>query len=161
MADRIMVVNEGREEQLDTPEELYDWPRTPLVARLVGSPAMNILPCRVEVIDDRLILEHPAFRLTIPNIPGDQRPQEILLGIRPEHIAIREGEGSIVAAVDIVQPLGDQQIIDLRLEDGTVIKIVAPLETELTSEEKIPITFPRNKILLFDGMENIRIHVEL
>ena len=120
---------------------------------------MNILPCHGEVIDDQLILEHPAFRLTIPNIPDNQLPKEILLGIRPEHVVISKGEESIVATVDIVQPLGDQQIVDLRLEDGTVIKIVTSLETELTIEEEIQIKFSRNKIVLFDGIQNIRIDV--
>jgi len=160
MADRIMVINEGQEEQLDTPEELYDRPRTPLVAGLVGNPAMNILSCQSKVFDNQLILEHPAFRLAMPNIPDNQLPKEILVGIRPEHIAFSKGKESILATVDIVQPLGDQQIVDLRLEDGTVIKIVAPLEMELTIEEKIRIIVPRNRIVLFDGSQHTRIDLE-
>jgi ABC-type sugar transport system ATPase subunit len=157
MADRIMVVNDGQEEQLGTPEEVYKRPRTPLVARLVGSPSMNILSCQLKVIDNQLTLENPAFRLKIPDISNDQLPQEILVGIRPEHVAISKGEESILATVDIVQPLGDQQIVDLRLEDGTVIKIVAPLETDLSIEERIQIEFPLNRVVLFDGRQNTRI----
>jgi multiple sugar transport system ATP-binding protein len=160
MADRILVIHEGQEEQLGTPEEVYDRPQTPLVGRLVGSPSMNVLSCHSKVIDNHLILEHPAFRLTMPNISGTQLPQEILVGIRPEHVAIGKGEDSIDATVDIVQPLGDQQIVDLRLRDGTVIKIVAPLETELKIEQNIEIQFPLNRIALFDRKQNTRIELE-
>ncbi len=160
MADRIMVISEGREEQLGTPEEVYDRPQTPLVGRLVGSPSMNLLPCHSKVIDNLAIFEHPVFRLTMPDFFGTELPQEILLGIRPEHIRIGKGKESIHATIDIVQPLGDQQIIDLRLRDGTVIKIVAPLETELKIEENIEILFPLNRIALFDGKQNTRIDLE-
>jgi multiple sugar transport system ATP-binding protein len=118
MADRIMVMNEGVMEQLDTPEEVYDRPRSAFVASFVGSPSMNLIPCQPELQDDSLFLSCAAFRLPLPQgIGADLTSRELLLGIRPEHLTIaaeaaptppEEGAGQegILATVDISSPWG-------------------------------------------------------
>lgn len=157
LADRIMVIDEGGEEQLGPPGEIYDRPQTPLVARLVGSPPMNILSCQSRTVDDQLVLEHPGFRLIMSHLTGDQLPGEVLLGIRPEHIIFGEG---IAATVDIVQPLGNQQIVDLSLKDGTMMKLVTSVDVELKRGDKVEIEFPMDKVVLFDRVLNSRIDLE-
>ncbi len=160
LADRIMVIDEGREEQLGPPGEIYDRPQTALVARLVGSPPMNIFSCQSKPADDQLILEHPGFRLTMSQITAGQLPAEMLVGIRPEHIVLRGDKGGISTTVGIVQPLGDLQIVDLSLPDGTVMKAVIGLDTELKSGDRIRVQFPPDKIALFDKVGNSRIDLE-
>lgn len=157
MADRIMVINEGLAEQLGTPEEIYDRPETAFVAGFVGSPAMNLIPCRAETQDGQLFLIHDAFRLPIAK--ADIEPKELLLGIRPEHVMVVEGtvEGGISTTVDIVQPLGDEQIVDLSLNDGTVIKMIAPLELGLARADKLVVRFDEEKLSLFDAQSGRRI----
>ncbi len=186
MADRIMVVNEGLAEQLGSPEKVYDQPQTRFVASFVGSPSMNLLPCLAESRDGKLFLSHPAFRLTMAQgIRVETEPREVFLGIRPEHVIVESSdfgetspsprpearpEGSVEAlsraeraenvvkaTVDIVQPLGVEQIVDLSLEDGTLVKMVTPLEMELVPEEKIGIRFLEEKISLFDAGSGQRI----
>ncbi|AIQ98495.1 ABC transporter ATP-binding protein [Pluralibacter gergoviae] len=81
MADRIVVMNGGRVQQVGTPEELYNSPANLFVAGFIGSPAMNLLtvPCRngeVEISEQRYPLP-PAWR-------GEQ---QAWLGIRPEHVS--------------------------------------------------------------------------
>lgn len=160
MADRIMVMNEGMVEQLATPEEVYDQPRSAFVASFVGSPAMNLIPCQAELRDDRLVLSCAAFRLPLTKKVGaDLTSQGLLLGIRPEHVTIVEGAGQegIAATVDIVQPLGDEQIVDLSLKDGTIIKMIVPLEVELAPADKLLVSFSQDRLSLFDAQSGKRI----
>ena len=160
MADRIMVMNEGVVEQLATPEEVYDQPQSAFVASFVGSPAMNLIPCQAELQDGSFVLRCAAFRLPLTQRVGaDLTSQELLLGIRPEHVTVVEGTGEegIPATVDIVQPLGDEQIVDLSLKDGTVIKMIAPLEVELAPADKLMVSFSQNKLSLFDAHSERRI----
>jgi multiple sugar transport system ATP-binding protein len=169
MADRIMVMNEGVMEQLDTPEEVYDRPRSAFVASLVGSPSMNLIPCQVELQDDSLFVNCAAFRLPLTKGAGaDLTSRQLLLGIRPEHVTIaaeaaptppEEGTGreGISATVDIVQPLGDEQIVDLSLKDGTVIKMIAPLELKLARADKLMVDFDQGRLSLFDARSERRI----
>jgi multiple sugar transport system ATP-binding protein len=160
MADRIMVMNEGVMEQLDPPEEVYDRPRSAFVASFVGSPSMNLIPCQVELQDDSLVLSCAAFRLPITKGMGaDLTSRELLLGIQPEHVTIVEGAGQegIPATVDIVQPLGDEQIVDLSLKDSTVIKMIASLEIELAPADKLMVDFNQDRLSLFDARSKRRI----
>ncbi len=73
-------------------------------------------------------------------------------------MAIVEGAGQegISATVDIVQPLGDEQIVDLSLKDGTVIKMIAPLELELAPADKLMVDF-QDRLSLFDAHSERRI----
>ncbi len=91
LADRIVVMNNGIIEQVGSPEEMYDDPKTLFVASFIGSPSMNFIPCRVEAADGGL-----AVRLTdnlsfaVPDDRADRYGpaigKEILFGIRPEHV---------------------------------------------------------------------------
>jgi len=83
----------------------------------------------------------------------------LLLGIRPEHVTVVEGaaEEGISATVDIVQPLGDEQIVDLSLKDGTVIKMIAPLELKLARADKLMVHFNQDRLSLFDARSERRI----
>jgi len=177
MADRIMVMNEGVMEQLDTPEEVYDQPRSAFVASFVGSPSMNLIPCQAKVQNGSLVLTCAAFRLPITKgLGADLASRELLLGIRPEHVTIvaeaapiksaeaaptppEEGAGQegISATVDIVQPLGDEQIVDLSLKDGTVIKMIAPLELELAPADRLVVDLSQDRLSLFDAQSERRI----
>jgi multiple sugar transport system ATP-binding protein len=162
MADRIMVMNEGVMEQLDTPEEVYDRPRSAFVASFVGSPSMNLIPCQAELQDGSLVLSCAAFRLPLTREVQSRagfHTRQLLLGIRPEHVTVVEGAGEegISATVDIVQPLGDEQIVDLSLKDGTVIKMIAPLELELAPADKLMVDFSRDRLSLFDARSERRI----
>jgi multiple sugar transport system ATP-binding protein len=185
MADRIMVMNEGVMEQLDTPEEVYDQPRSAFVASFVGSPAMNLIPCQAEPQDDSLFLNCAAFRLPLTKgVGADLTSRQLLLGIRPEHVTVigeaaptpvlspstllrinsaegppeeGAGEKGISATVDIVQPLGDEQIVDLSLKDGTVIKMIAPLELKLARADRLMVDFDQDRLSLFDARSERRI----
>src|SRR3982750_2790730 len=92
LADRIAVMNEGRIEQIGTPQELYHHPATRFVAGFIGSPAMNFMPCRVQDgeggalavrVNDKIVLPVPPNRA---DRYAPHKGKEMVLGIRPEHL---------------------------------------------------------------------------
>jgi len=110
MADRIVVLNGGRIEQIGTPEALYDRPANLFVAGFIGSPSMNMLPGTVAP-DGGFVLEQ-GLRLAglhAPAAPG----QAVILGVRPEHVLFdaTPGSGAGVARVLEVQPTGADTIV--------------------------------------------------
>src|SRR5262244_44454 len=91
LADRVVVMNRGRIEQIGTPNDVYHNPATRFVAGFIGSPAMNFVPCRLEEVGGRAnirLTDRIAFPLPPPraarysSVPRNER---LLMGIRPEH----------------------------------------------------------------------------
>jgi multiple sugar transport system ATP-binding protein len=111
MGTRIAVLNEGRLQQVGTPDEVYDRPANLFVAGFIGSPPMNIVTASVDRSTEhpRLRIGTGAFELpdthrsVVNKIEGD----EIAVGIRPEHLSM--GEGPISATVRTVESLGHER----------------------------------------------------
>src|SRR5437870_8690259 len=105
MADRIVVMHDGRIEQLGAPLALYDRPANLFVAQFIGSPAMNVLNGTVRRSNGRAYVEASGgIRWPIARGPGDDG-QAVTLGVRPEHLAIAEASGDTVAGeIIVVEP---------------------------------------------------------
>jgi multiple sugar transport system ATP-binding protein len=130
LADRVVIMNAGRIDQIGTPHEVYHKPKTQFVAGFIGSPTMNFLPCRLVEngagltvrLSDWLALPVPASR------EARYRPRvghELIFGLRPEHI--REGRGDIPpgmatfeARLDVVEPMGMETMVYF-LVDGVEV----------------------------------------
>ncbi|MDP6097166.1 MAG: sn-glycerol-3-phosphate ABC transporter ATP-binding protein UgpC [Gammaproteobacteria bacterium] len=91
LADRIVVMNQGRIEQIGSPQELYENPKTHFVAGFIGSPSMNFIPCEV-VLEQNILNIHIGgnLRLKVPKERCNRyKPflgKKMLFGIRPEHL---------------------------------------------------------------------------
>jgi multiple sugar transport system ATP-binding protein len=113
MADRIVVLRDGRIEQIGTPLELYDSPANVFVAEFIGSPAMNMLPARLSTDGGRraAVINGGSKIELPPQLAGDDG-QAILVGIRPEHLSVGPAAGGLTGKVALVEPTGAQvQII--------------------------------------------------
>ncbi|MER9026131.1 sn-glycerol-3-phosphate ABC transporter ATP-binding protein UgpC [Mesorhizobium sp. M0815] len=111
LGDRIVILNQGRIEQIGTPMQLYHCPENLFVARFIGSPSMNILPCTV---DGKGKVSLPdGHRDILESEPlGLPRGVNISLGIRPEDLEIvPEGEGLLQGVVSLVEQLGEFQLV--------------------------------------------------
>jgi multiple sugar transport system ATP-binding protein len=137
LADRVVVMNKGRIEQIGTPNDLYHKPATRFVAAFIGSPAMNFLPCRLEEIAGRLhvrLTDRIAFPLPASRAARYQnvgRSEELLLGLRPEHVTEahahrQEGVESFDAVLDVTEPMGMETLIYFALEGRQVCGRVNP-----------------------------------
>ena len=133
LADRVVVMNKGRIEQIGTPNDLYHNPATLFVAAFIGSPAMNFLPCRLEEIagklhvrlTDRITFPLPLGRATRYQNVG--RGEKLLLGLRPEHIT--EASASLrsgIEALDVIEPMGMETLVYFTLEGTQVCGRVSP-----------------------------------
>ncbi|MBV9521931.1 MAG: sn-glycerol-3-phosphate ABC transporter ATP-binding protein UgpC [Alphaproteobacteria bacterium] len=136
LADRVVVMNAGRIEQVGAPNELYHNPRTKFVAGFIGSPAMNFLPCRLEEsgaalmvrLTDTIALPVPAARV------GAYRPhagKELVLGLRPEHIteahAQREPDtAEFSLPIDVVEPMGMETMVYFTINGTETCARVSP-----------------------------------
>ena len=109
MADRIVVLSEGRILQTGTPREIYERPASPVVALQLGQPAINLLPVRREGGQWRAADGTPLLRAEASG------PDERLLGVRPEHVALLGGEASSEAVVRIVEHTGPTTTLAGRL----------------------------------------------
>ena len=93
LADRLVAMNEGVAEQVGRPLEIYDRPATRFVAGFIGSPPMNFLEAH-----------------------GTEAGVSVVLGIRPEHLHLAApGEGLLEARVDLIEPLGAETLVHVRL----------------------------------------------
>ncbi|HEU4972903.1 MAG TPA: sn-glycerol-3-phosphate ABC transporter ATP-binding protein UgpC [Gaiellaceae bacterium] len=135
MGDRIAVMNEGVLQQIGTPVEVYTAPANTFVATFIGSPSMNLVSSE-------------AFDV---GIGGSGR----LVGFRPEDVelangGIGSGNAGLNATVEVVQYLGDEQLVYLELGDT---EIIAKLSVEKTLELGSTHTFvvPLKKLHVFDA----------
>ncbi len=114
LADRIVLLNKGRIEQVGRPTELYRKPATRFVAEFIGLPPMNIVPVRMEA--GRAMLRNgDSIALDVP-LSGAAD-----LGIRPEAVALAhdDGAGALPARVAHVEDLGDASFVHASLGDGS------------------------------------------
>jgi multiple sugar transport system ATP-binding protein len=127
MGDRIVVMNEGRIQQVGTPDELYDSPANKFVASFIGTPAMGFLSCRVERSGEAMTLMSNS--VTIRLQPEQARmvarsgAGRILVGIRPERLTLGENgaaDWSVQGIVDVVEMLGSEQYVHFNVDGGTL-----------------------------------------
>jgi sn-glycerol 3-phosphate transport system ATP-binding protein len=108
LAQRMIVMNAGRMEQIGTPDEVYARPATTFVASFIGSPPMNLLSGRTEASTFTL------GNLALP-LPGPApRQGNVILGLRPEHVAL-DPAGQWPLTVELIEMLGAERLVHGRL----------------------------------------------
>ncbi|MCB5177053.1 ABC transporter ATP-binding protein [Microvirga lenta] len=113
LADRIVVLNKGRIEQVGTPLELYHRPANLFVAGFIGSPQMNFIQCEVAGAGpDGVLVRLPhGGTLAVPVQADGLRPGEpVTLGVRPDHVHVREG-GILRGRIELVEQLGENHLL--------------------------------------------------
>ena len=137
LADRVVVMNGGRIEQVGLPNELYHKPATKFVAGFIGSPAMNMVPCGLEQAAGGLRLKF-ADGMEFP-IPEDRKARyagragspSLLCGLRPEHLFeqrphLEPGQVPFQAVPEVVEPMGNETLVFLRINGTEVCAAVSP-----------------------------------
>ena len=120
MGDRIVVMDEGRVQQIADPKTLYEKPRNRFVGGFIGSPPMNFFEGRLTSKGDALFFDEGTFKLRVPAAHAeklrDYGPLEIVFGIRPEELREQASAGateSITAEVENREPLGAEMMVYL------------------------------------------------
>jgi multiple sugar transport system ATP-binding protein len=149
MADRIVVMHQGRIQQVGRPLEVYGNPTNRFVAGFFGVPAMNFVEgeLRAETGGARFVAQ--ALGLSLPGQrPG---PGPAVLGIRPEHVRLADGGESWPAAVSLIEPLGDATLVFLDYGGPSSLVAKVDAEEKLAVGDRRSFTFRRDRIVLFDA----------
>tara|TARA_Y100001970_G_C14253919_1_gene873740 strand:- start:97 stop:1149 length:1053 start_codon:yes stop_codon:yes gene_type:complete len=112
LADRIIVMNEGKVEQIGTPKEIYEDPKTMFVAEFVGLPSMNLFNGNIL---------NGFFKANGINIPikFTNNFDNVVLGIRPEDLSlVNEDEGNITGIIHSIEMIGDVTIVTLKVDSN-------------------------------------------
>lgn len=162
MADRIIVMKDGEMLQFATPREIFERPATEFVATFVGEPQMNILDARLIRLEGRIVAmtEHFAVPLDADWAESNglvaRLETPVRVGIRPEHIAIREkpdADHRIVAELYSFEPTGAENLYVLQCGSVMVTTRSSTTETAHLSKQEgssLAVRFDPNWIYLFD-----------
>ncbi len=144
MADKIVVMRDGRIEQVGKPLDLYDAPANVFVAGFIGSPAMNFLKGGVE--SGAGFALPGGIKVALPQTQTLPKG-EAVLGIRPEHTRI--GEGGLPLTVEVIEPTGSEMMVVGKI-GGQTMSCLFRERLSLQIGEIIPVLFDTPKVHLFD-----------
>ncbi len=151
MGDRIVVMRDGVIQQIATPLDLYHRPINRFVAGFIGSPPMNFLSGRV-VREEGLRFDAPGAGLPLEGLEerlGRHEGREVELGFRPESLRLaEEGEG-FQARVEVVEPMGSETYLHLRVGDVPISARVAP-EVRVHYGDRVHLYPDRDRLHFFD-----------
>jgi ABC-type sugar transport system ATPase subunit len=155
LADRIVVLNQGRVEQVGTPEEVYETPASAFVAGFMGAPAMNMLPARRQ--DGRLLLDNGTSIEC--RVGGDDG--ELWLGLRPEDLQWVPPGGSadsacLAGAALAVEPLGSDTLVAVDIGGATITCRLPPRSVRRVGEP-VALAVDPARIHLFDRVSGRRL----
>jgi multiple sugar transport system ATP-binding protein len=158
MADRIVVMQEGRVEQIGTPLDLYDRPANLFVAGFIGSPAMNFIAGRLRRAEGRIWVEMgEGAALPAPANAAAAEGQAVVYGVRPEHLAIAaDGEESLAATVRVVEPTGAETFVYTEL-GATRLCCVFTERHAFRAGDVIRLAPRRDAVHLFDARSGLKL----
>ncbi|MEI8633368.1 sn-glycerol-3-phosphate ABC transporter ATP-binding protein UgpC [Vibrio sp. PP-XX7] len=161
LADRIVVLNQGKIEQVGTPMSLYHNPQTRFVAGFIGSPAMNFLTGTLQ--DEHLCLAEASL-VSGAGDPVNDVDQKgafdhetpvsetpVSIGIRPEHFLLGEHPECLhlTVDVDVIEPLGAQQLVHCRYASVPLVMVIQ--DGDATPDQKAVLSVPYAQLFLFDA----------
>ncbi|MEM8591318.1 MAG: ABC transporter ATP-binding protein [Pseudomonadota bacterium] len=141
LADRIVILNDARIQQIASPAEIYARPANTFVAGFIGSPPMNLITGTVA----EGTFSHKAGQ--VPRVGEQDGPAT--LGIRPEDISLAEGDGHLQGTVFSSELLGDSTLLNVRAGDGMIAVKVGPEEGR-PMDSQIALSFDLKKLHFFD-----------
>jgi len=157
LGDRVVVMRDGRVQQVGDPMELYNQPANRFVAGFIGSPAMNFVSVRIAAENGSLWAESESLRIKVPApiAPrlGSYAGKEATLGVRPEDLRIANGADtkdlSFDVAIEVVERLGSEILLDVATGSTTMVASVEPNVTAKV-HEKVRLAMNPDRMHFFD-----------
>ncbi len=159
MASRIAVINKGVLQQIDTPQNLYDYPDNLFVAGFIGSPAMNFFPAHLRKDGADLYVDGGSFKLKVPEHRKagymNHVDKAVIFGVRPENIHNPDFAPPEIAAqpvecmVDVTELMGNEIFVYLKTGDNSFVARVDP-RSRYHVNDKVNVVFNMNNMHIFD-----------
>ena len=152
LADRIVVMNKGRIEQLATPMALYDRPASRFVAGFVGNHGMNFIDVtRTPDQQQRISVRLPGGKLLLTDVAASPELGEVsTLGIRPDALSLA-AEGDLTGVVEVIERLGDRTLLHVQLSDGSLVIADATRQPEPALNEAVQLKADMTRAHLFNA----------
>lgn len=153
VADRIAILDKGKLQQLDTPDNIYRRPANIFVATFIGTPPMNILPA-IHHEKDLMIADSwvqvPAEWQSIIAVH-----KELSLGIRPEHCQL-SAQPLLPGKIVYVENLGNQRIVKMQLKSGLEVNVaLTDMDYDLADAQGL--SFDWDKVSVFDSVSGVNL----
>lgn len=159
MGDRISVMSHGKVLQTAPPMELYNKPRTMFVAEFIGSPAINFLPFSGAFSSGTTEVPLNGTQVGIPQLQEDLPPGDYVLGARPEHITLTDGEG-LQGVVFGVEYMGATQLVTVDTNFGRV-RVVAPDSLPARINDRVRLRFNTESLIVYDKKSELAVRSDL
>lgn len=156
MGDKIAIMNEGVLQQVGSPDRIYFHPSNMFVAGFIGSPPTNFFDCDL-IREEPYVLDAGEFKYRVPDhllkTVSEWLSDSFVLGVRPQDVIVHKDtkgkEDFVKTQLDVIEPLGDRLILDLKVGDCLVKALVSPsFKSEIG--DQLRIEFPADKVYLFD-----------
>jgi multiple sugar transport system ATP-binding protein len=158
LGDRVVVMKDGRVQQVGEPLELYGRPANRFVAGFIGSPAMNFVEVALGGAGDALWAEAEGLRIRVPAELSERMRahagRRLTLGVRPEALRLANGadpaEYTFASEVDVVEPLGNEILLNFRAGGVPMVARVDP-GVRVKMHENIRLVLDPGRLHFFDA----------
>jgi len=148
LADRVVVMKQGKVQQVGTPTDIYDNPANTFVASFIGSPAMNLMDGK---------MSGGTFTGENVTVTGLTAPDgQVTLGFRAEDASVAEGQAQITAPVYTIELLGDATMLTVRA-GGSLVSVKAGKEFRAEIGDKVSFAVPASICHIFDASSGQRV----
>lgn len=167
MGTKIVIMNDGVLHQVGSPLEIYRFPKNSFVAGFIGNPPTNFLDCRIIAMESRLFVELDDIIILIPESKYQHYKhligQEVIFGIRPEHVCERKPEidcsagTTIRAIVNVIEPLGSETLLNMSIGNQQLVGKTDPL-SKIAPHQEIEIFLNMDEMYIFEkDAEQLRV----
>jgi multiple sugar transport system ATP-binding protein len=154
LSDRVAILTEGKIQQCDYPNKIYNFPANKTVAGFIGSPGMNFFEGSLKEMEGKMFIDFAKddlFPIQSQMKKFKIDKNEVIFGIRPENVKLsqKRGEDSFEGKIFTIEPLGDRSYVDILWNDN---RLKAEVPPDFSSDINAPIffTFALDKFHLFD-----------
>jgi multiple sugar transport system ATP-binding protein len=151
IGDKIVVMDDGRIQQVGSPHEIYNEPSNQFVAQFIGSPSTNMFEGTVVERDGGIAIENDLFVKQMPPAEAESLSgyvgEDVTIGIRPEYLSINDGD-LFESDISVIEPQGARDVVHLE-SDGRSLRTTV-MQGDIEPNQRVTVDFEMDKAWLFD-----------
>jgi multiple sugar transport system ATP-binding protein len=157
LGDRVVIMRDGRVQQIGTPLQVYGKPANKFVAGFIGAPAMNFIDVTVRSEAAAVLVETEGLRLAVGPVEASALAahdgRRVILGMRPEHLVLGNGVAGLGfdARVEVVEQLGSEILLETRVGRVSVTAARVPAETAIARGDQVRLSAQVGRLHFFDS----------